>query len=110
MTLTPYDKLNFASNIYSFGTIVNKDKDGKTVVVGFWEGSSADKIGVEIGDELVTINGKNINELSPIEVENIYYNDNINEIEVVYKNKSGLHKVKATKEMLLSIVHSILGA
>ncbi|MBC2694363.1 MAG: hypothetical protein HF982_03610 [Desulfobacteraceae bacterium] len=101
MTLTPYDKLDFASNIYSFGTIVNKDKEGKTVIVGFWEGSSADKIGVEIGDELVMINDKNINELSPIEVENIYYNDNINEIEVVYRNKSGLHKVKATKEMLL---------
>ena len=73
----------------------------KTVIVGFWEGSSADKIGIEIGDELVMINGKNINELSSIEVENIYHNDNINEIEVVYKNRSCLDKVKATKEMLL---------
>ncbi len=101
MTLTPYDKLTFPTNIYSFGTIVNKDKDGKTVIAGFWEGTTADKIGVEIGDELVTINGKKIDEFSPTEVYNIYYNDDIKEIDVVYKNKTGLHKTKATKEMLL---------
>jgi hypothetical protein len=101
MTLTPYGKLNFPTNIYSFGTIVKKNKEGKTVIAGFWEGTTADKIGVEIGDELVMINGNKIDELSLTEVENIYYNDNINEIEVVYRNKSGLHKVKATKELLL---------
>ncbi len=101
MTLTPYDKLNFPSNIYSFGTIVNKNKDGKTVIAGFWEGTTADKIGIEIGDELVMINGKKIDELSPTEVDNIYYNDDIKEIDVIYKNKTGLHKAKATKEMLL---------
>lgn len=101
MTLIPYDRLIFPTNIYSFGTIVKKNKDGKTVVAGFWEGTTADKIGVEIGDELLMINGRKINELSPAEVDNLYYNDNIKQIDVVYKNQSGLHKVKATKEMLL---------
>lgn len=101
MTLTPYDKLHFPTNIYSFGTIVNKSKDGKTLIAGFWEGTTADKIGIEIGDELVMINGKKIDELSPTEVQNIYYNDDIKEIDVVYKNKTGLHKTIATKEMLL---------
>lgn len=104
MTLTPYDKLDFPTNIYSFGTIVKKDKDGKTVIAGFWEGTTADKIGIVIGDELIMINGKEIGELSPTEVDNIYYNDNIKEIDVVYKNKSGLHKTKATKEMLLPLL------
>jgi hypothetical protein len=47
------------------------------------------------------INGKKIGELSPTEVDNIYYNNEIREINVVYKNKTGLHKTKATKEMLL---------
>ncbi len=101
MVLTPYNKLNFPTNIYSFGTMVNKDKDGKTVIAGFWEGTTADKIGVEIGDELVTINGKKVDALSPDEVDYIFYNDDVKEIEVVYKNKTGLHKTKATKEMLL---------
>ena len=71
------------------------------MITGFWEGTTADKIGVEIGDELVMINGKKVDELSPTEVDNIYYNDDIKEIDVVYKNKTGLHKAKATKEMLL---------
>lgn len=101
MTLTPFDKLDFPTNIYSFGTIMNIDKDGKAVVVGFWEGSDADKLGIELGDELVMVNGKRIEDLSPIEVDNILYNDNINEIEVEFKNKSGLHKVKVKKVMLL---------
>jgi C-terminal processing protease CtpA/Prc len=70
-------------------------------VAGFWEGSAADKLGIDIGDELVMINGKKIGELSPTEVDNIYYNNEIREIDVVYKNKTGLHKTKATKEMLL---------
>lgn len=101
MTLTPYGKLNFPTNIYSFGTIVKKDNDGKTVIAGFWEGTTADKLGIEIGDELVMINGKKIDELSPIETDDIYYDDNVKEIEVLYRNKSGLHRVKACKEMLL---------
>lgn len=101
MILAPYNTLDFPTNIFSFGTIVRKTKDGKTVVAGFWDGSAADKLGIGIGDELVMINGKKIDDLSPVETQDIYYNDNVTEIEVVYKNKSGLHNVKATKEMLL---------
>jgi predicted aspartyl protease len=101
MILVPHDTLDFPTNIFSFGTIVRKTKDRRTLVAGFWEGSAADKLGIDIGDELVMINGKKIGELSPTEVDNIYYNNEIREIDVVYKNKTGLHKTKATKEMLL---------
>ena len=101
MLLRPYGKLDLPNNIFSFGTIIKKNNDGKTIVAGFWEGATADKLGIEIGDELVMINGKKIHALSPVETQDIYYNDNVKEIEVVYKNKSGLHKVKASKEMLL---------
>jgi predicted aspartyl protease len=101
MILAPYNALDFPTNIFSFGTIVRKTKDGKTVVAGFWDGSAADKLGIGIGDELVMINGKKIDDLSPVETLDIYYNDDVTNIEVVFKNKSGLHNVKASKEMLL---------
>jgi hypothetical protein len=44
------------------------------------------------------INGQKIDALSLAEVENIYYNDNLKEIDVFYQDKSGLHKVKPRKD------------
>lgn len=101
MTLSPCGEIKFSSNIYSFGAIVRKDDDGRVFVAGFWEGSSVDRSGIRIGDELVTVDGKNVRDLSPLEIETLYHDDKVQEIEVVYKNRSGFHKIKVRKEMLL---------
>lgn len=101
MSLSPYEELNFKSNVYSFGAIVGKNDAGRTVVTAFWEGSSADKSGIHIGDELVMVDGKSVENLSPIEVETLYHDDSVQEIDIVYKDGSGLHEIKVKKELLL---------
>lgn len=101
MTLKPYDGLDFDSNIYSFGAVVRKKEDGKVIVTALWEGASAEKAGIRIGDEIVSVDGKNVKALSPMEIMNIYTDDAIKSINVVVENKEGTRAVRVDKEWLL---------
>lgn len=101
MTLKPYDNLQFEDNIFSFGAVVRKEQDGKVFVKALWEGVSAEKAGVRVGDEIVSVNGTAVNKLTPIEIENIYNNDAIKSIDVVIADNGTKRTVTVEKEWLL---------
>lgn len=54
--LKPYLGHKVDNTMLSFGFGINKEQE-KTIVSGLWKGGSADKAGISVGDELVSLNG-----------------------------------------------------
>lgn len=63
----PFPELKPESKYLSFGFRCSKEK-GKTIVTGIWKGSVADNAGLSIGDELVSLNNKDVTTLSMMEI------------------------------------------
>lgn len=59
MYLLPDKNKPFATNIDSWGINIQKDESGKVRVIGLWEGSPAEKAGLQVGDEITNfkVNG-----------------------------------------------------
>jgi len=53
MYLLPDKNKPFATNIDSWGLNIQKDESGKVKVIGLWEGSPAEKAGLQVGMKLV---------------------------------------------------------
>lgn len=102
MFLLPYENKPFKTNVNSFGFIAKKDGNGKIKIVGLWEGSSAEKNGLKIGDEIITCS---VNEISNVKYEDLIpylfsEQDIILRLQIV--NKSGQREVTLKKTNLLS--------
>lgn len=99
MILKPYE-IPFETNIPSYGFGLTK-KDKKTIVSGVWGNSTAAKIGMQPGDEIIKINSRETSKLSFIELIEIGLSEDINTIEVEFLNDEGRRKATLHKEMLL---------
>ncbi|HYH03662.1 MAG TPA: aspartyl protease family protein [Bacillota bacterium] len=53
MILIPNESLQQPSNFYSFGFGIKEDEQGKNRINVIWEGSSAERAGLQIGDEVI---------------------------------------------------------
>jgi len=100
--LEPLPDSDIVKTYETFGLSVDKRKD--TVLVrGVWNGSSAQKEGLSVGDVLYSIDSKNINDLSLLEIVEImkskdeidllYLNNRTNTSKVVTLRKDNLLKV-----------------
>ena len=101
LLLLPLDNMRFKHNIFSTGLALEKDDDNRTVVKGFWEGSPADKSGIQVGDEIIEINSINVSELALFEISSILKDDTVQEIELLINTEPGEKKVILKKETLL---------
>jgi len=99
--LLPLDNMQFKHNMFSTGLALEKDDDNRTVVKGFWEGSPADKSGIQVGDEIIEINSINISELALFEISSILKNDAVSAIELLINSEQGEKRVTLKKETLL---------
>jgi len=100
MFLIPNKNLNFETNMFTTGLRLNKDKNNNTYVKAFWEGTAADNNLINLDDEIISLNGKNTFELSFKEINNILEDNNIKDIKLEIKNKTGIKIIDLKKKKL----------
>lgn len=83
LVLEPVEEhLKFKDNVYSFGLSVLPDEQQKERVVGIIQDSPADKGGIQLEDEIVTVNGKPAASYSFLDKREIASNDAIKRVEL----------------------------
>lgn len=89
----PYPELKPESKYLSFGFNYSREK-GKTFVTGIWKGGVADNAGLSIGDELISLNNKDVTTLSKLEIMGMM--DSSANLNVTYLQQSSGRMVDAT--------------
>ncbi len=66
----PFEKLEIKTNEFSYGLKLHRE-EGKLVIQGVWEGSPADRAGLGPGDEILKINGIQVDSMDMKEIEDL---------------------------------------
>jgi hypothetical protein len=98
--MLPYGDSEFKKNLFSTGLGLVKDESDRTLVQGFWEGSPADKGGIQLIDEVLEINSRGTKDLTLREINKILENDMIETVELLIRGPQGEKKLALRKEML----------
>ena len=104
LILYPRDNIIFKTNIFTTGLKLQKTDDN-VLIKGFWEGSQADKKGLKVKDEVLSINNKNCSELDIKEINEILNDADIKIIELTINNAGKSEKILLRKEMLFSEIN-----
>jgi membrane-associated protease RseP (regulator of RpoE activity) len=100
LILIPCDDEAFQDNLYSTGLALKTDENGKIVVRGFWEGSPADKAGLQVGGEILEINSKSTNEMKLTQIQRILEDDQVSEVKLNIRSGERERGIILVKEML----------
>jgi predicted aspartyl protease len=100
LLLVPLGEPQFPDNLISTGLKVTRRED-KTVVRGFWQGSSADRQGVRVGDELLEIAGHKTADLTMNEVREFLTDEAAAFVEVIIEQDGENRLLTLTREPLL---------
>lgn len=100
LLITPYEDIRFVDNIFSIGVTIEKE-EGRSFVKGFWKDSPAHQSGMKLGDEVLEINGRLIDEYSPAENAALFNDDTITELEFLIKSGDETKKIRLNKAYLL---------
>ena len=95
----PYKKFKFANNIFTTGLSLKKSM-GKTIVQAYWKGSTADKAGFKLNDEILELNSKSTSQLSINEINRILNNNKISRITVTKREGYSKRKIELDKTLL----------
>jgi predicted aspartyl protease len=87
----------FPESAESSGMTARK-QDGHLIVRGIWPRSAADRVGIQVGDEIVRINGRDARTLSTWEIDGFLSGDISNGLEVELAIGTGVKKVIFQKE------------
>lgn len=99
--LIPKGKIQLASNFFSVGLKLRKTPENTTMVAAIWKDSPADRAGVSLNSEVLSLNGKPTQNLSMNEINLMLNNDRINTIEMIYREDQRKRKVLLKKAPLL---------
>lgn len=84
MYLIPNKNFDKSSEINMAGLMIEQDIDGKALVRYVTERSPAEEIGIQKGDKIISLNGKNIKEYTFYEVNDLFTQEGV-EVEVIIK-------------------------
>jgi hypothetical protein len=100
LTLIPYPDMHFKQNIFSTGLGLRKDKQGRTLVNGYWKGSAADRHGLLPGDEVLAINSVETCDLTYKQISALLNDDSISDFDLVINTGDLERRVRLEKEFL----------
>jgi len=103
MTLKPCG-VPFETNIPSYGLALTK-KNKKTIVSGVWQNSIAARKGLKPRDEIIKINSIETSTISSVlELMVMFMDEEINSIEIEFKNEKERQTVVLQKDNLLPVL------
>ena len=97
----PYEDAQFVKDMFSFGVNLSTGQNNSIVVDGLWTGGPADKVGIDVGDEIVVCNGMPFSGDAIFELRQLIRDENVKEIKLVVKDEEGQREVVLHKEMIL---------
>jgi len=101
MTLVSHETIRFKENIFSTGLALEEHEHGRIVVKGLWEGSPADRDGIQPGDEILKVGSKSVRDVGYTEIKKILRDETVEDIELLVRTRDGENSVVLRKEMLL---------
>ncbi len=99
MYLTPIDKMEFEHNIFSIG-IKLKQEENIVTIKGLWEGSPADKAGLQVGDKVLKVNSVEAGNSSISDIRDILTDQSIENVELLIENEDSVRSLNIKKEFL----------
>lgn len=100
MILRRYENDKYETNVFGWGLALKRD-EGRIIVKGLLKGSPAARSGIKVGDEVFTVNSKDVSKFSMLDLMALSLNDGIDRVELVYSGDGGRKTVVLKKEMLL---------
>jgi hypothetical protein len=104
LSLAPMPDSQLQQDLFSTGLGLKKEKSGRIIVTGFWKGSPADEQGLEIGDEVLSVNTIHAEELSNLVISKLLNDDNITVVNLVIKDDESEKPIFLEKRMLFTDV------
>jgi hypothetical protein len=90
----------FEDGLFSIGLAVRKEGD-RVLVRGVWQNAPADRNGIQVGDEVLTLNGRPAEDMSLDEITAILKDDNFVEVVLRVRNEAGAKDVVVGKERVI---------
>lgn len=90
----------FKDNLYSVGLAVKK-LENKTIVRGIWQNSPADQCGIQINDEIISINDQETQKLTLHQIDSLLEDPAVPEISLLLENEGGVRSVTLEKKYLI---------
>ena len=75
MLMVPYDDLDLVPNVFTVGINPDISPDGDITIKGLWEGSPADRAGLEVGDVILSFNGREVTPSNLVELMKLLEDD-----------------------------------
>jgi hypothetical protein len=91
------------NNPITHGVVLVQD-EGKTIVAGVWEDSAAARAGLDIGDEIVRINGRDTTKLSTGKVWSLLADSGDDEVKLEYDRAGVRRTISLVRAPLVPIV------
>ena len=100
LMLIPNPDIQLESNLYTLGLNLNLSEKGEVFVEGIWEGSPADKAGIQAGDVVTAFNEKRTAAENLSELLKMMDDDRVESINLEISNQNGTRKLELNKEWL----------
>jgi hypothetical protein len=97
--LKKYDDQPREKESFSYGFGVAREK-GKNIVTGVWKGCAADKAGLSVGDELLTLDGQDAEGMALLDVMQLMKSTDVLKISYLKKINGGRSELTLNKEDL----------
>jgi len=96
--LSPVEGMQVEDNFETYGIRTSFDQQNHLIEKGFWENSSADRAGINPGDEIIKICGRNASELSDSDIIALRRDERRRELELEIRGKTVNGPVTIKKE------------
>jgi hypothetical protein len=94
------DGSRIPDNLFSFGMNFNINDRDEVFIEGLWENSAADRAGLEVGEILLSWNGRSVGPDNLINLLLIMGNDAVAAVELEFRAPEGTKKVRLEKTFL----------
>jgi hypothetical protein len=101
LILVPIGKVDMKDNVFSTGMRIVKTADGRVSVVGFWEGSPAEMAGIELGDELLTLNSQRTDQMTLAEMVEVLRDETVEIVDLLVRRDDQELEFSLEKKTLL---------
>ena len=99
--LIPYEEARVENNVFSAGLRPDVSEEGAIIVKGVWEGSPADRAGIEVGDRIVSFDSREVTPANLIDLIRLLRDEAVQSVTLGIVQDDTPRKVKLDKTMLL---------
>jgi len=101
--LTTVKNKTVSSEFYSFGFIPRRHKSGEISIKGIWQNSPADSAGLNLGDEILSINGIASEKITRNQMHDLLFSTDSKSISLSISRNSSVENISLKRQNLLKL-------